>query len=635
MKLAQGLTIDDRYELVGRLGSGGMADVWLANDRQLGRQVALKFLHERFAQDAQFVERFRREASAAAGLQHPNVVGVFDRGEWEGGRYIAMEYVEGASLKDLIARGLSIPEAVEIVRQILAGARFAHERGIVHRDLKPQNVLVDAEGRARVTDFGIARAGASEITQEGSVLGTAQYLSPEQAQGLDVEAPSDLYSIGVILYEGLTGKLPFDGDTPVKIALKQISEQAQPPSRANPQVTPALDAVVLRALAKDPANRFASAEEFLQALDAAEADPSGAGLGNTAAYAAAALGGAAAAGALTPEEAAAQEAQEEEQRSGWMTRRRAAIIAAILLLLGAVAAYALTRSKEIAVPAVLEMSQAEAETTLEAAGFEVSPQLRPSCTPDGTVFEQDPGAGVKAEEGAEVTIFVSSGTAVQIPTVTDLSEPKATEKLEDAELLVNSRRRFSKRVEPGKAIGTDPPQGEEVECNSEVTLLISKGVDLVTLPDVVGLQEDAAEAELESEGFIVDIDERDSDEPAGQVISQSPGGGSELKRGATIKLTVSTGAGSVIMPDVEGQSESAARANLGSRGLSVIVQDRETTKPNEDDRVLDQAPAPGTRLRAGDRVTIVVGVLIEEEEPQPQPQPQPEAAPKAKEATNP
>ena len=168
--------------------SGGMADVWLADDEMLGRRVALKFLHERFAQDTQFVERFRREAQAAAGLQHPNVVGVYDRGESDGRHYIAMEYVEGASLKDLIGRGLTVGEAVEIVRQVLAGASFAHERGIIHRDLKPQNVLVDREGRARVADFGIARAGASEITQTGSVLGTAQYLSPEQAQGLETSA---------------------------------------------------------------------------------------------------------------------------------------------------------------------------------------------------------------------------------------------------------------------------------------------------------------------------------------------------------------------------------------------------------------------------------------------------------------
>src|SRR5436190_11691444 len=296
MQLAQDTMIAGRYKLLGRLGSGGMADVWCAEDTMLDRRVALKFLHERFAQDEQFVERFRREASSAAGLQHPNVVGVFDRGIYDGSHYIAMEYVEGASLNDLIERGLSVPEAVEIVRQVLAGARYAHANGIVHRDLKPQNVLVDAEGRARATDFGIARAGASEITQTGSVLGTAQYLSPEQAQGLPVTAASDIYSIGVMLYESLTGRVPFDGDSPVTVALKQVSERPRAPSELKPQVSRALDAVVLRALAKDPGNRFGSAEEFIAALDAAEADPSGAAFGDTASYAAVA----AAAGAPPP-----------------------------------------------------------------------------------------------------------------------------------------------------------------------------------------------------------------------------------------------------------------------------------------------------------------------------------------------
>src|ERR687892_93128 len=274
MRLEQGQVVDDRYKLISRLGSGGMADVWLADDQMLDRKVALKFLHERFAQDRQFVERFRREAQSAAGLQHPNVVGVYDRGEHEGRHWIAMEYVQGASLKDLITRGLSVGEAIEIVRQILAGARFAHERGIIHRDLKPHNVLVDGDGRARVTDFGIARAGASEITQTGSVLGTAQYLSPEQAQGLEVTASSDLYSVGVVLYEMLTGKVPFDGESAVAVALKQVSEVPRPPSELNPAVPRALDAVVLKALAKDPANRFASVDEFAAALDAAEKNPS-------------------------------------------------------------------------------------------------------------------------------------------------------------------------------------------------------------------------------------------------------------------------------------------------------------------------------------------------------------------------
>jgi serine/threonine-protein kinase len=253
--LAQHLLVDGRYRLMHRLGSGGMADVWCAEDTQLGRRVAIKVLHERFAQDHEFVERFRREASSAAGLQHPNVVGVFDRGEFDGTYYIAMELVEGSSLRDLISGGMSVGQAVDIARQILAAARFAHERGIVHRDLKPLNVLIDPEGRARVTDFGIARAGASEITQAGSVMGTAQYLSPEQAQGLPVTAASDVYSIGIILYEMLTGRVPFEGESAVAVAMKQVSEQPLPPSRINPQVPPALDAVVMRALAKDPGNR--------------------------------------------------------------------------------------------------------------------------------------------------------------------------------------------------------------------------------------------------------------------------------------------------------------------------------------------------------------------------------------------
>ena len=273
MRLEAGLKIGTRYTLVRRIGSGGMADVWSADDQMLGRQVALKFLHERFGADEQFVERFRREAQAAAGLQHPNIVSVYDRGEHEGRYFIAMEYVQGAALKDLIERGLSPAESVEIVRQVLTGVRFAHARGIVHRDLKPHNVLVDAEGRARVTDFGIARAGTSEITQTGSVLGTAQYLSPEQAQGLETTASADIYSVGVILYEALTGQVPFDAETAVAIALKQVSEPPVPPRRINPDIPPALDAVVLKALAKDPKDRFADATEFLRALDAAEANP--------------------------------------------------------------------------------------------------------------------------------------------------------------------------------------------------------------------------------------------------------------------------------------------------------------------------------------------------------------------------
>src|ERR671918_459080 len=228
--------VDNRYRVLNRLGSGGMADVYCAEDTQLGRKVALKMLYRRFAEDDEFVERFRREASAAAGLQHPNVVGVFDRGEWDGTYYIAMEFLSGRSLKQLVRdHGALEPAlAVSIVSQILKAARFAHRRGIVHRDIKPHNVIVDDEGRAKVTDFGIARAGASDMTETGSIMGTAQYLSPEQAQGHAVTARSDLYAIGVLLYELLCGVPPFDADSPVTIALKQVSEEPLAPRQRNP-----------------------------------------------------------------------------------------------------------------------------------------------------------------------------------------------------------------------------------------------------------------------------------------------------------------------------------------------------------------------------------------------------------------
>ncbi|HTA36228.1 MAG TPA: protein kinase, partial [Solirubrobacteraceae bacterium] len=260
--------IDGRYKVISRVGSGGMADVYLAEDQLLGRQVAVKLLHHHFAEDQEFVERFKREASSAAGLSHQNIVGIFDRGEWQGTYYIAMEYVAGRSLKTLVREQgpLDPVQAIDIVIQILRAARFAHRRGVIHRDLKPHNVIIDEEGRARVTDFGIARAGASDMTLTGSIMGTAQYLSPEQAQGHVVSGSSDLYSIGVILYELLTGTVPFDGETAVAIAFKQVSAQPHPPSEVNPSVPPALDAIVLRALAKDPAQRYADADEFIAAL---------------------------------------------------------------------------------------------------------------------------------------------------------------------------------------------------------------------------------------------------------------------------------------------------------------------------------------------------------------------------------
>ncbi len=388
MRLNPQDVIDGRYRLVERIGSGGMADVWRANDSELGRDVAIKVLHENFSRDAEFVERFRREASSAASLQHPNVVAVYDRGDYEDTYYIAMELVEGSSLRDLINRGLEPGEAVEVTRQVLTAASFAHGRGIVHRDLKPMNVLIDRHGRIRVTDFGIARAGNSEITQTGSVMGTAQYLSPEQAQGMEVTPAADIYSIGVMLFEMLTGRVPFDGENAVAIAMKQVAEAPPAPSSINPAVSPALDAVVLKALAKEPANRFASAVEMSAALDAAEADPQRSP-GHTQRF-----------------EAIVAEYEEEPDN-----RRRNLLIAALiaLLLAGAALAYFLTRPDEVRIPDVTGKTEVEATLALQEAGFTVDADRVQNPAPADQVIESDPREGTKAEEGSTVTITVSLG----------------------------------------------------------------------------------------------------------------------------------------------------------------------------------------------------------------------------------
>jgi eukaryotic-like serine/threonine-protein kinase len=600
-----GTVVDERYRLERKIGTGGMADVWLAEDTELDRQVAIKILHDRFAQDREFVQRFQREAQSAAGLQHPNVVGIFDRGGFRDTYFIAMEYVDGPSLKNLVKGGIGIQDAVNFTRQILNAARFAHRKGIVHRDLKPQNVLIDDEGRARVADFGIARAGEnSDITATGSVMGTAQYISPEQAQGKETTPRSDIYSIGVILYEALTGRVPFEGDSAVAVALKQVSEAPRRPSAINPNVPPALDAVVMRALAKDPDARFRDADAFLKALDAAERAPEEPRAEDTAAYA-----------AVSPEGVAQIPGAEEEyeyfERRDRRRRWRWFIVALLAAAVAALVAYALTRPSHVAVPDVTGQNVDEATQILNERGFQVAIESIPSTAPRNQVVEQDPIAtnlsGDKAEEDSTVTLSVSSGPAiVAVPAVANLTETEARKRLENAGFNVNVQETFSKTVPKGLAIGTEPAAATQLSTAQPVTLLISRGANTVIVPDVVGLDDQAALAALQNAGLSGTLVQRDSTEPAGEILSQSPAAGRRVPRGMQVTVFASTGV--ITVPDVVGQLRKTAVATLKKAGFVVAVTEEETEDASQVGRVISEFPPRGSRAQRGDTVTISVGV---------------------------
>jgi beta-lactam-binding protein with PASTA domain/predicted Ser/Thr protein kinase len=601
---AKGTVVDERYRLARKIGTGGMADVWLAEDQELDRKVAIKMLHDRFAQDREFVERFRREAQSAAGLQHPNVVSIFDRGEFGDTYFIAMEYVEGPSLKDLVKGGMSTGDAIDFVRQILNAARFAHRKGIVHRDLKPQNVLIDDEGRARVADFGIARGESSDITGTGSVMGTAQYLSPEQAQGKQTTPRSDIYSIGVILYEALTGRVPFEGESAVAVALKQVSEAPRRPSAINPNVPPALDAVVMRALAKDPDARFKDADAFLKGLEAAEKAPDQPRPEDTAAFAAVSP-----AGERTdlpePEE---ERYEDEERRSRW----RWLILALLVAGVAGLVAFALTRPGQVEVPNVATSCSPPgceigvAQERLEAEGLEVERKDVPNQAPAGIVLEQDPVSGTDVKEGSTVTLTVSSGPrTVQIPDVSGQSERQATDALEDLGLQVTPDFRFSDAVPEDRVVGTEPAAGTLIQTGQPVTLLISRGSNKVEVPDVVGLEDRAALDALQDAELTGTPVSRESDEPAGEIVAQSPTAGQMVKRGSPVTIFVSTG--SVTVPSVVGETRRAAVTALKRAGFAPSVTEETTSDATQVGRVINQFPSGGSRGRRGDTVTISVG----------------------------
>jgi serine/threonine-protein kinase len=595
--------IDSRYRVVSRLGSGGMADVYLADDQLLGRQVAVKVLHRHFAEDQEFVERFRREASSAARLSHPNIVGIFDRGEWNGTYYIAMEYVAGRSLKTIVREQGALPPAtaIEIVIQILRAARFAHKRGVIHRDLKPHNVILDEEGRARVTDFGIARAGASDMTMTGSIMGTAQYLSPEQAQGQPVTAASDVYSVGVILYELLTGVVPFEGETAVAIAFKHVSAEPVPPSQLNPAVSQSLDAVVARALAKNPAERYPDADEFITALERERQHlPVSPG--------APVLQMPAARHFEVEPSAPLPESPKRGRRLWW------ALAGLTLLVAAALAALLLTSAGKVTVPDVIGQTQQTAVANLKDSGLNPILVDEPSTTVTaGLVLGELPARGSVVKKGTKVRLSVSSGpSTVKVPTVEGLTAGQADAALRRARLKPTNHSEPDPTVPAGRVISTDPTAGDTALPGSPVTVNVSSGPALVRVPRLEGRSLSAAEAALEALGLSVGtITQRAA---AGQapetVISQTPAAGGSLQTEGKVNLVIVPKQTDVAVPPVVGEGEAQAAAALEQAGLSPRIESSPTNEPAQVGFVLKQSPAAGRREPKGTTVTIVIGGAV-------------------------
>ncbi len=615
-------SFSNRYEVDRVLARGGMAEVYLARDQLLDRPVAVKVLFPEYAREQSFVERFRREAQAAANLSHPNIVAIYDWGQEDNTYFIVMEYVDGQSVRDLIrSRGrLSPHEAAQIGADIAGALGYAHRAGVVHRDVKPGNVLITPSGIVKVTDFGIARAGTSEgLTQTGSVMGTATYFSPEQAQGLPCDGRSDVYSLGVVLYEMVTGTPPFSGDTPVAVAYKHVREDVQPPSQRVGALPPDFERIVLTAMAKDPDSRYQSADDLRTDLlrfqrgqppiaapvtaEVAAITGSMTAVQPTAAQQTVAA-------APVPSTVARRTVEEERRRSRGPIL---AVIAALLLLGAAIVALVLllgnSGGKTVATPNVVNQPEATARFTLVAAGFKVKTEPVTSDTvPAGNVVSQSPTAGTKIHKGDTVTLRVSSGAGpFALPDVTNQTFDQANLTLSGLGLRVNKQTTPSENIQPNVVISTDPPPGAQVQRGAVVTVMVSAGPAPVSVPQVQNDDQVTATQTLTAAGFKVQrVNQPSNTVPAGQVIGTDPAGNTQAARGSTVKLFVSTGPQNATVPDVTGTTQSQAQATLSAAGFKVQVVTVPSTA-SHDGLVLAQNPQGNMQAPQGSTVTITVG----------------------------
>lgn len=557
-----------RYELQELIGGGGMADVYKAQDKLLDRAVAVKILHQQYANDAEFVEKFRREATAAAKLAHPNIVNIYDVGEDGGSQYIVMEYVSGPTLKEVIQqKGCLEPiEAVRIAKEIASALESAHRNNLVHCDIKPHNILVMPDGHIKVTDFGIARAvSASTMTYSGSVMGSVHYFSPEQAKGTVITTKSDVYSLGVVLYEMLTGQLPFNGETSVSIALKHLQEEPVPIRQLNPSIPPVLEAIVQKAMSKDPADRPSSTELYAD-LNQAKAMLADRGTSQEAVsndpFATRMIP------RITPEMMAEQRSerpankpigsredyqpqyQPQEEKSIFKSKSFIAVLVGILLMgffVGSFLSFGkFWSSAEINVPDVVGKSSVVAQQILEDKNLRVKiVEANDDSVPAGQVVSQYPEAGAKVKEQRLVTITVSKGgQELTMPDLKSMSRSNAEEKLKKMGLKLGAVFEENSKEPAGTVINQDPRSGSKITKGQTVDITVSLGEKKkeITVQNYTGLSVDSAKSNLEANGLSLGgISEEASTRPKGTVIGQSPSAGSTTTEGGSVSLIISSG----------------------------------------------------------------------------------------------
>ncbi|MFJ1808923.1 MULTISPECIES: Stk1 family PASTA domain-containing Ser/Thr kinase [unclassified Streptomyces] len=625
-----------RYELGHVLGRGGMAEVYLAHDTRLGRTVAVKTLRADLARDPSFQARFRREAQSAASLNHPAIVAVYDTGEdYIDGvsiPYIVMEYVDGSTLRELLHSGRKLlPErTLEMTIGILQALEYSHRAGIVHRDIKPANVMLTRNGQVKVMDFGIARAmgdSGMTMTQTSAVIGTAQYLSPEQAKGEQVDARSDLYSSGCLLYELLTVRPPFVGDSPVAVAYQHVREEPQPPSVFDPEITPEMDAIVLKALVKDPNYRYQSADEMR--LDI-EACLDGQPVGATAAMGSVGYGGygddqattamrSADAGAtsmlppMNPDDGGYGYDDRPDRRRQKKSNASTIllVVAAVLVLVGAVLIGKWVFSggvnnDTVPVPSLLGQTQADAQKQLTNSDLKLGTVTQKACEdqPKGKICDQDPDPATKVDKDSTVNLVVSTGAPkVAVPNVIDKDVETATKQLEDKGFEVQTKQTESSQ-EAGTVLSQDPDPATELEKGSTVTLEVAKAEEKSTVPDVSNKSCDEAKAQMQQnnlKGNCVEVDTQDQNQ-VGKVIQTVPSIGSQADKGSTVQIQIGKSTQTQVPNNLQGLSVKDAKKALQDAGLNV---GNITGNSDDDAQVISSDPAPGSTVNKGQTVNLV------------------------------